>query len=218
MNLLFDFGGVLVDLDKSRCIAAFDAIGFDIRPLIGTYAQAGILSQLERGKITVPEFCEQLRQLSGKPQLTDEAIVGAWEHYLLDVPEERLEMLLKIKRHYPLYVLSNTNVVHWDMARDRYFRYKGLQLEDFFDKVFLSYELGVEKPDPAIYRAVAEGIGCDPADILFFDDSNVNCRAARQCGLQSLLAPAGSLWFGYFDEDGRLNGKTEADLPSMTQR
>ena len=215
MNLLFDFGGVLVDLDKSRCIDAFDAVGFDIRPCLGTYAQAGIFSKLERGLVSVPEFCNELRKLSGKPDLTDETIVEAWQKYLVDVPEERLEMLLKAKQHYPLYILSNTNVVHWDMARYGYFQYKGLQVEDFFEKVFLSYELGVEKPAPAIFDAVVEGIGCAPEEILFFDDCEANCEGARTCGLQSLLAPANSLWLNYFDEDGRLNDKTEDDIKQL---
>ena len=59
MNLLFDYGGVLVDLDKQRCIRAFEALGFDIRPYLGTYAQAGFFSELERGAISVEGFCSQ---------------------------------------------------------------------------------------------------------------------------------------------------------------
>ncbi len=202
MNLLFDFGGVLVDLDKSRCITAFDAIGFDIRPFIGTYAQAGVLSALERGAISVPEFCDELRKLTGHTGLTDEQIVYAWEQYLVGVPEERLELLLKIKEHYPLYVLSNTNEVHWNMARNGYFRYGGRTVEDFFRQVFLSCDLGVEKPSPAIYRAVVEGIGCPADEILFFDDSEVNCEAARNCGLKARLAPANGVWMDYFTPEG----------------
>ena len=136
--------------------------------------------------------------------LTDEAVVGAWRQYLTGVPAERLELLLKARRHYPLYVLSNTNPVHWDMARDGYFRYGGRTVEDFFEKVFLSCDLGVEKPSPAIFRAVVEGIGCAPGEILFFDDSEENCEAARRCGLEARIAPAGSVWLDYFDADGRL--------------
>lgn len=202
--LLFDFGGVLVDLDKERCIRAFDAMGFDIRPFLGTFRQAGVFSLLERGEISVAEFCAELRRLAKNPELSDEAIVEAWRQYLLDVPTERLELLLKARKHYNIYILSNTNSIHWDMARDGYFRYKGLEVEDFFDGVFLSCELGVEKPDPEIFRKVAEGIGRPAEEILFFDDSEVNCEAARQCGLQARLAPAGSVWLKYFDETGRL--------------
>ena len=202
--LLFDFGGVLVDLDKERCIRAFESLGFDIRPFLGTYRQAGVFSLLERGEISVGEFCEELRRLSGNPSLSDEVIVEAWRQYLLDVPKERLEMLLKARKHYNIYILSNTNSIHWDMAREGYFRYEGKEVEDFFDGVFLSCELGVEKPAPEIFQKVVEGIGRPAEEILFFDDSEVNCEAARQCGLQALLAPANSVWLKYFDETGLL--------------
>lgn len=202
MNLLFDFGGVLVDLDASRCVRAFDALGFDVRPFLGTYAQSGLLSRLERGEVSVPQFCEQVRGLSGQPGLTDQQIVGAWQQYLVGVPSERLDMLLRIARHYPLYVLSNTNPIHWDMAVNGYFRYQGHRFSDFFRRAFLSYELGCEKPSPAIYRAVQEGIGCPADQILFFDDCKENCEAARRCGFQARLAPAGGAWLDYFTPDG----------------
>ena len=193
-HLLFDFGGVLVDLDKQRCINAFKDLGFDILPYLGTYQQGGFFSDMERGKITVDEFCDIIREKSGNANLTNEQIVEAWKRYLLDVPAERLEMLLRLKEKYTLHVLSNTNPVHWNMAVEGYFRYKGLKVEDFFDKIFLSCELGVEKPEPEIFEKVVKGIGCSAEDILFFDDSEVNCEAARQCGLQAVLAPANSAW------------------------
>lgn len=193
-HLLFDFGGVLVDLDKQRCINAFAELGFDIVPYLGTFQQGGFFSDFERGVITTKEFCDIIREKSNNPNLTDAQIVEAWKRYLLDVPEERLEMLLRLKGKYTLHVLSNTNPVHWGMAVNDYFRYKGLQVEDFFEKIFLSCELGVEKPNPEIFKKVVEGIGCPPDDILFFDDSEVNCEAARKYGLQAVLAPANSAW------------------------
>ena len=193
-HLLFDFGGVLVDLDKQRCINAFAELGFDIVPYLGTFQQGGFFSDFERGEISVAEFCNILREKSGNANLTDAQIVEAWKRYLLDVPEERLEMLLRLKEKFTLHVLSNTNPVHWSMAENGYFRYKGLTVSDFFDKIFLSCELGVEKPEPEIFEKVVASIGCAPDDILFFDDSEVNCEAARQCGLQAVLAPANSAW------------------------
>ena len=193
-HLLFDFGGVLVDLDKQRCINAFAELGFDIVPYLGTFQQGGFFSDFERGVITTKEFCDIIREKSNNPNLTDAQIVGAWERYLLDVPEERLKMLLRLKEKFTLHVLSNTNPVHWAMAENGYFRYKGLTVGDFFDKIFLSCELGVEKPEPEIFEKVVAGIGCAPDDILFFDDSEVNCEAARKCGLQAVLALANSAW------------------------
>ena len=210
MTLLFDFGGVLVDLDRQRVEAAFDRIGFNIRPYLGTYKQAGIFSQLEQGRISIHEFCNGIRALSQQlgdalQLLTDEAIVAACQSYLTEVPTERLDMLLKIKQHYSINVLSNTNTVHWQMAKDTFFRYKGLNVENFFDHIFLSCDLGVEKPDPLIFSKVVEGLQVPAHDILFFDDSEVNCQAARNCGLQALVAPAGSEWFKYFDDYGKLH-------------
>lgn len=204
MILLFDFGGVLVDLDRERCIRSFAALGFDIRPYLGTYRQAGVFSQLESGKIGIPAFCASLRDLSGNAALTDEQIVAAWEDYLIGVPTERLDMLQRIKQHYPVSLLSNTNPVHWRQACDDFFRYQGKTVDDFFDSIFLSYELGAEKPAPEVYDAVVRGLGVPASEVLFFDDSEVNCESARACGLQSLLAPAGSEWFKYFDENGKL--------------
>lgn len=202
MNLLFDYGGVLVDLDKQRCIRAFEALGFDIRPYLGTYAQAGFFSELERGVISVEGFCNKIREAAANDQFTDVQICNAWKAYLTGVPAERLEMLLKIGRHYPVYLLSNTNTIHWTMAEEDYFNYQGHTVDDFFRKKFLSFEIGAEKPSPAIYQAVIDGIGCNPSDILFFDDSEVNCEAARQMGLQARLAPADSAWLDFFTAEG----------------
>ena len=192
--LLFDFGGVLVDLDKQRCIEAFDRLGFDIRPCLGTYRQGGVFSLLERGAIGVPEFCDEIRRMAGNPALTDASIAAAWEQYLVGVPPERLEKLQALRRTYHVCLLSNTNIIHWKQSLRDFFNYKGLGINDFFEEVFLSYELGVEKPAPEIFHIVAERLGAQPEDILFLDDSDVNCQAARDCGLQAMLAPAGGGW------------------------
>jgi putative hydrolase of the HAD superfamily len=204
MKLLFDYGGVLVRLNKERCMRSFDALGFDIRPYIGTYAQRGLFSDMERGRIDVEQFCAALRREAGRPDLDDDDIVSAWADYLEFIPQERLDMLLRLHRHYRTYVLSNTNPVHWDMACHCFLAEDGHCVEDYFDGVFLSYELGVEKPEAAIFEAAIAGIGGPASDILFLDDSEVNCEAARRCGLQARLAPADGSWLDFFTADGYL--------------
>ena len=79
--LLFDFGGVLVDLDMDRCFRAFDELGINMRPFIGTYKQSGILSAFVRAKVNNHEFCSAIRSTFAKPELADEAIVTAWEQF-----------------------------------------------------------------------------------------------------------------------------------------
>ena len=204
--LLFDFGGVIVDLDRPHVLESFRQLGMDISPYLGTFKQNGIFSQLEQGRVTIAEFCEALRQLSQTSGVSDEAIVKAWESFLhKGVPAERLDMLLRIKQHYSVNLLSNTNAIHWRMAQDDFFRYEGRGVNDFFDHIFLSCQLGMEKPDARLFEKVIEGLQVPAADILFFDDSEVNCEAARQCGMQALLAPAGSEWLKYFDNYGKLH-------------
>lgn len=201
--LVFDFGGVIVDLDKQRCIDAFSRLGFDVSPLIGTFVQSGILTELERGLTSVSAFCAEVRRLCGKP-VHDADIISAWQAYLTGVPEERLALLRRIHAHYPTYVLSNTNEIHWAMATDDYFARNGSTFADYFDGAFLSYELHCEKPEAEIFQRVAEGIGRAPEEIIFLDDSEANCAAARRCGMRALLAEAGSKWFRYFTPDGVL--------------
>ena len=204
LHLLFDFGGVLVDLDRARCVQAFERLGFDVQHMLGTYKQGGVLQQLERGDTDVAGFCREMRRAAGSHHTPDADIVAAWESYLTEVPAERLDMLLKIRRHYPVSVLSNTNVIHWQQACQQFFRYKGLGIDDFFDHKFLSYEMGVEKPDPAIFHAVVAKMQVPAEDILFLDDSAENCEAARRCGMKAVVAPAHSGWLPLFDDDGRL--------------
>lgn len=206
MKLLFDFGGVLVDLDKERCLRAFRELGIDARPYLDSFVQAGVFSRFELGETDAAGFCRELRQVAGCGDVADGDILEAWRGFLLDVPVPRLETLLRARRNYPVYVLSNTNSVHWEMASGGYFRYKGLRLDDFFDGVFLSYELGLAKPDPEIFKTVARRIGGEPDDILFFDDSEENCAAARRCGLRTQHAPAGGGWVDMFDENGLFKG------------
>lgn len=204
MILLFDFGGVIVDLDLLRCVSAFGELGFDVLPNLGNKGQTGLLERFESGHIDTPQFCDAVRELSGNAAATDEQIVHAWQQFLVGVPEERLELLLRIRRHYPTAVLSNTNPVHWAQARDGFFRYKGLGVEDFFRHTFLSYEMGVMKPQAEIYEKVIESLGVPASEIVFFDDLEANCEAARAAGMKAVCAPLYGKWARLFTEDGRL--------------
>ena len=209
MTIIFDFGGVLVQLDKQRCIDAFAKLGFDLAPFIGTYAQSGILSKIERGEAGIPEFCEEVRRVSGLP-LKDNDICEAWAAFLTEVPRERIDMLRRIRKHHRLCVLSNTNEIHWALAENKYFVKPGERVEDLFSHVFLSYKMGLEKPEKEMFEKVIETLQ-EPADrLLFLDDSEVNCEAARKTGMRSLIAPADGSWMNYFEPDGRLKAEYEA--------
>lgn len=204
MKLLFDFGGVIVDLKKEACITAFERLGFDIRPYLGTYLQGGVFASLERGEISLPDFCDEIRRMAHNPGLSEAQIVAAWEAYLVGIPEDRLQLLLDIHRHYYTCVLSNTNVVHWQQGLRDLFSWQGHGISDYFDQTFLSYELHLLKPDPAIFETVVERMGGKADEIVFFDDSEANCAAARTCGLRAVLAPEHGAWMSLFEANGKL--------------
>lgn len=203
MVILFDLGGVLVDLNKNRCLEGFQQLGFDATPYIGAFGQKGVFEKLEEGKIQPTEFYAALRQLGLSSNATDEAIKAAWNSFLVGIPKDRLALLLKIKQHYPTAVLSNTNAVMWERLLT-YFQYEGHDIHSFFDRLFLSFEWGMCKPSPALFEAVVQDLGVAAEEILFLDDSEENCAAARRCGMQAVHAPAGGGWKQLFSEDGRL--------------
>lgn len=181
-NLIFDFGGVLVSLDKARCLEAFARIGFsEAAGMIDAYSQQGVFGQLEAGAVSPQEFCAEVRRLTGC-QASDEAIWEAWNLFLVGIPTWKLEALVELRKHYPIYLLSNTNEPHWQHAVEHFFPHGEWRVGDYFDRIFLSYELHQVKPGADIFRTVIEQTGVVPEETLFIDDAEANCVTARSLG------------------------------------
>ncbi len=125
-NLIFDFGGVLINLTRNRCIEAFEELGVtNIRELVSNnYHHKDLFMQLEMGTITVRQFHTGIRSMSGR-LLTDEQIDQVWIAMLDDVPDYKLDLLLDLRRKYNTMLLSNTNEIHWNWAKKVCFTYKG---------------------------------------------------------------------------------------------
>lgn len=210
MVLLFDMGGVLVDLDLDLTLAGFDQIGIDLRPYLDSARQAGFLSDYESGKINTETMLSKMRALSTKSDLTDDEIAAAWCRLLVRLPQERLELILKARRHYRVALLSNTNPLSWGKARTEFIEQQGHTVSDFFDETFLSFEMGVEKPAPEIFQKAVEALHCRPEEVLFFDDAAANCEAARREGLRAFHTPTDGSWMQLFDDAGRLKDEANA--------
>ena len=199
-NLLVDFGGVLINLDRQRCIDNFRKLGLhDIEELLGLYGQNGLFMQHEKGLITSAEFRDEIRKQIGKP-VTDLQIDAAWNSFLVDIPQYKLDLLLKLREKYVVYLLSNTNDIHWKWACENVFPYRGFQVEDYFEKIYLSYEMKMVKPDAEIFRTVLEDANIEAAETFFIDDSPANCEAARALGLSTYTPRAGEDWSSLFKE------------------
>lgn len=195
-NLIFDFGGVLVNLDKDICTAKFKKINAEeVGHYVDFCIQEDLFHELEIGAITVPEFCQEVRKKAPLCTASDKEICDAWASLLTDVPVHRLAALLKLKENYRLFLLSNTNEIHWEMAEDMFFcQVEGLCVDDYFEKCYLSNRLGMIKPSPEIFKLVLEENGLTPDETLFIDDSPKNCAAAEAVGIHAFHSPTGEDW------------------------
>lgn len=194
-NIIFDWGGVLIHLDRQRCADAFAEYGVEVGDeLTNPYGHRRDLMNFELGMMSVDEFHDTVRRVYGE-QLTDEQIDHAWNALLVGIPTYKLDTLLELKKNYRLFLLSNTNALHWEEGRKQ-FDYKGHQMEDYFDQIFLSHEIHELKPSPEAFRKVAELAGIKPEETLFVDDLEASCKSAEALGFHTYCPKANTDWRG----------------------
>jgi len=185
--ILFDVGNVIINIDVEKAILAFSELTFKSPARVNQlFADAEVFKKYETGYYSDDEFRDVIRQILSYP-LNDQEIDQAWNALLLDVPKKRLDFLESIKMKYPIYLLSNTNNIHIEQCK-QYFRTKfGIpNFETIFSETFLSYKMGLWKPDYKIYDAAISKIGCKPEEILFLDDNQDNIDAATDLGIQCI--------------------------------
>ena len=175
-NLLFDLGGVIINLDRQRCVDALTALGDEkADEMLDLSVQRGTLMDLEEGKISPSDFFKRMRQKIGKA-VSDEEVVHALNELLIGIPLDRLTLLRKLRQRFNVMMLSNTNPIMFDT-----------KITDYFDDVYLSYRLKSCKPDIAIFKKVIELSRIVPQETLFFDDSQKNLDAAASLGFKTFL-------------------------------
>ena len=194
-NLLFDLGGVIMDIRRLNCVASFERLGMkNADSFLGEYSQKGPFLQLEEGAISEEEFRTAVRALIDG-EVSDEQIDSAFCDFLVGIPKYRLEQLRQLKKSYNIYMLSNTNSIMWRSRIAEDFRQERLEREDYFDGIVTSFEAQSIKPDAKIFHTVVEKLGINPDETLFLDDSQKNLDAAAQLGFHTLLVTPGSEFF-----------------------
>ena len=191
-NIVFDLGGVLVDLDIDRCRAAFLSLGMPrVAELIDPCYPAEMIGRLERGDLTFHEACEQMRRLDDRPEVTDSQIAWAYGEFLQGIRPWKLRALDDLRRRgIRTCVLSNNNPSSMEVIRRR-FTACGKTMDDYFDRIYLSYELHELKPSPAIFHKMLADSGMDPDETLFIDDGERNVATARELGFQVYMPSEG---------------------------
>lgn len=185
-TLLFDLGGVIMEIDRLRAVKAFQQLGMDnADDFFDPYCQRGLFLQLERGEISPAEFRDAVRQLFSRHVSDDEIDAGLMQ-FLIGIPVERLERLQALRRAgNKVFLLSNTNPIMWNAFISSEFRKLGGDISSYFDGGVTSFEAKCCKPDERIYRLAVQNLGIVPADTVFFDDGLTNVEAARALGFKA---------------------------------
>ena len=193
-DIVFDFGGVLTTIDTNRALSRFEALGVnDPKEYINSYCQKGPFFELENGDIDAEEFCKALGKICNR-DITYEEAKHAWCGFITEVHTEYLEFLQQLRAHYRLSVLSNTNPFIQSWARSPQFTPCSKSLDDYFDILFLSYQMKASKPGDEIYRKMLTAGSMIPEETLFIDDSDKNLEVAAQNGIKTLKVENGEDW------------------------
>ena len=198
-NIIFDLGGVIVDIDQERAYTSIANLGR--QPLSREEflsVHESIFLEFEKGLISSHDFRNGIRKALNNT-IADEVIDTAWNSMLVDVPLERLQLLEKLKNRYQLFVLSNTNEIHVPAFNKMVETVSGKDdIAHFFHNVHFSHHLKMRKPEPEIYEAVVEINDLNPDETLFVDDRHENIMAAEGVGLQTFHVTQNQDILAYF--------------------
>jgi putative hydrolase of the HAD superfamily len=184
-NFIFDFGGVICNLDFKRTEQRFIGLGFQVSDPEYAVSGSNIFDDLETGDISPQEFRDKLRRFFLNP-VTDVQIDDAWNALLLDIPEPRIRLLEKLRKHKRIFLLSNSNVIHYQKYLENFRQHYGYpDFDALFEKAYFSFRLGCRKPSREIFTHVLDHARLNPAKTLFIDDTLMHVKAAQAAGIHA---------------------------------
>jgi putative hydrolase of the HAD superfamily len=194
-NIIFDFGGVIIDIDRQRAVEAFTRIGVpDADGQLDAYHQNGIFLSVEDGSLDADEFRRELGRMCGR-KLTYEEVESGWLGFMTRLEPYKLAYLDDLHlRGYRLFILSNTNPYIMNWARSARFTREGKGLDEFVDKIYASYEMKCVKPGAEIFQKMMADAGMNPAESVFVDDGAANAAMGRELGFTVLQPLNGEDW------------------------
>jgi len=186
-NLIFDLGDVIIPIDLTAPVRNFAMLAnLPEDEVWAIWKQHDFINRYETGLIDDMAFRAQIRQLLKNDSWANEVIDTAWNTVLLELPVERVERIKELKKDYRLFLLSNTSPIHIKHVNGVLAGLNQPTLEDLFERVFYSYEVGMAKPSPDIYQHVLAESGLVASETAFFDDNASNIKAAAALGIQAV--------------------------------
>lgn len=186
-NIIFDLGGVILNIDYNRTVIAFEKLGVSqFQNLFSKKQQNDFFDKWETGKISTTNFLQTIKS-EYKLQCSDVDIIHAWNSMILDFPLRRLQILQQLQLHYNIYLLSNTNAIHEEAFNKLLQSTCGLpHIGLLFDKIYLSHRIGLRKPDASVFEFVINDNQFILDEILFIDDSIQHIESANRLGLRTI--------------------------------
>lgn len=186
--IIFDLGGVILDIDYKRTADAFISLGVnDFDQLYSQHAATSLFEDLETGKLKAGHFYSAIREHTGL-QLTNEQITTAWDAMLGEFPPERMRFLEQLSDRYKLFLYSNTNEIHYNAFMRLFKEQIGERpFDSYFNKAYYSHTLGKRKPYEEGFAYIINDQQLDPATTLFIDDTISNIEGAQKLGLKTIL-------------------------------
>jgi putative hydrolase of the HAD superfamily len=204
-QIIFDLGGVLIDIDYQATEKAFIDLGFeDFGEKYSQLNQNDLFDKLEIGEISAQHFINKILPLC--PEGTSpNKVVAAWNAMLGEFPKEKIELLHRVKSCLPIYMLSNTNEIHIPKVYEAWDKVSDKPMSALFDKIYLSFEIGKRKPDVSTFNWVCETLAINPSTTLFIDDSPQHLKTADMLGLKTHLLTADETLESYLFDSGILS-------------
>lgn len=186
-NIIFDLGGVILDIDYHKTISAFQQLGSNnFEKHFNQAKQSGIFDAFETGKMGAKDFVFEIKKML--PNSTSEQeIVCAWNAMLLDFLPERIAYLEEIRKYYHIFLYSNINAIHQAFVYNLLDKNYGIeQFNDLFQKTYYSHEFGFRKPHPEGFMKIINDNHLSTTETLFIDDTLQHIEAAAKLGIQTL--------------------------------
>ena len=190
-NIIFDLGGVILNIDYDQTVNAFKKIGvINFDEIYSQAKQGQVFDKLETGALAAEEFRNYMKEFVPALQSTD--IDKAWNAMLLDLPVERIDLLKELKKKYRLFLLSNTNEMHIKAFREIIGSSYGEYIFDaIFEHQYYSSDIGMRKPNTNCFQYVLETNSLEPSETLFIDDSIQHVEGALKLKIRAYhLKPA----------------------------
>jgi putative hydrolase of the HAD superfamily len=185
-TIIFDLGGVILNLDYQKTINAFQELGStDFEEMYAQAQQNDLFDKYETGEISSQHFVNSLLPFV-KERTSPNKVVHAWNAMILDFPLERLNLLDALKEKYSTYLLSNTNELHLQEVKKALKKVTDRNLESYFTKAYFSHEINLRKPNKEIFDFVCLENSLQPDRTLFIDDTIGHVNGSIQSGINGV--------------------------------